>query len=62
MGLAFPSYGDASGITADTALVELVEQGGQTALIVAGWEAADTQRGASAVAAGGLSGASHIVT
>jgi len=60
MGVAFPSYGSASGIAADTALVEMVEKNGQTALIVAGWETADTQRGASSVAAGGLSGASHI--
>ncbi len=60
MGKSFPSYGDASGIAADTALVQLVEQAGQTALIVAGWETADTQRGASAVAAGGLTGSSHI--
>jgi hypothetical protein len=61
MGLAFPSYGDASSITPDTALVKLVEQGGQTALIVAGWETADTLRGANAVKVGGLSGSSHVV-
>ena len=54
MGLAFPAYADASTIAIDTAVVKFVEKEGQTALIVAGWEKADTQRAATTVAAGGL--------
>jgi hypothetical protein len=50
-----------SGIAADAALVELVEKDGKTALIVAGYEKADTLRAANAVAAGGLTGTSMIV-
>ena len=60
MGLAFPAYGDASNIAIDTAIVKFVEKEGQTALIVAGWEKADTQRAATTVAAGGLAGESMV--
>ena len=50
-----------SNIGENTALLKLVEDAGQTALIVAGWEKADTQRGATAVAEGGLSGGDLLV-
>ncbi len=56
MGLTYPACGDASTIAADQAIVKLVEKDGKTALIVAGWEQADTQRAASKVAEGGLTG------
>jgi hypothetical protein len=61
LGLTFPAYGDASGIALDTAVVKFVEKDGQMALIVAGWEKADTQRAASEVASEGLAGESMVV-
>jgi hypothetical protein len=61
LDLTFPAYGDASGIAIDTAVVKFVEKDGQMALIVAGWEKADTQRAASEVASEGLSGESMVV-
>jgi len=61
LGLPVNSCEADSGIAADAALVELVEKDGKTALIVAGYEKADTLRAANAVAAGGLTGTSMIV-
>ena len=61
LGLDFPSCEGVSGILENKAIVQLVESGGKTALIVAGWEAADTKRAADTVAAGGLTGADIIV-
>lgn len=61
MGKTFPACGTASGIAQDTAVVKLVELDDQTALIVAGWEKADTARAATEVAAGDLTGESMIV-
>ncbi len=61
LDLTFPAYGDASGIALDTAVVKFVEKDGQMALIVAGWEKADTQRAASEVASEGLAGESMVV-
>ena len=61
LGLPANSCEADSGIAADAALVELVEKDGKTALIVAGYEQADTLRAANAVAAGGLTGTSMIV-
>ena len=61
MGLSYPSCGSASTIPTDQALVKMMEQGGQTALIVAGWERADTQRAASQVSAGSLTGDEKLV-
>ncbi len=56
MGLSYPSCEVASTIEANTAIIQLVEEGSKTVLIVAGWEKADTARAASTVAAGGLTG------
>ncbi len=39
----------------------MVEKDGKSALIVAGWEKVDTERAASSVAAGGLTGTEQIV-
>jgi len=61
MGLTFPAYAEASTIAADSAIIQLVEKDTQTALIVAGWETADTQRAATNVAAGDLTGDSLVV-
>jgi len=61
MGLTYPACEGASTITENKGIVQLFEDGGKTALVVAGWEKADTQRAASALAAGGLTGTSHIV-
>jgi hypothetical protein len=61
MGLGYPSCGEASTIAQDTAIIKLMEQDGKTALIVAGWEQADTQRAASKVAEGGLTGTEQVV-
>jgi hypothetical protein len=46
MGLTFPAYGAASGIPQDKALIKLYENafgGTNVALVVAGWEAANTR-------------------
>ena len=61
MGLTFPACGTASGIAQDKAVLQMIEKSGKMALVVAGWEKADTQRAASKVAAGGLTGSSIIV-
>nr|MBA4404746.1 hypothetical protein [Nanoarchaeum sp.] len=61
MGLTFPACEAASGIAQDKAIIQMVELDGQTALIVAGWEKADTQRAATEVAAGDLTGEDMIV-
>ena len=51
LGKPFPSYGADSGIPENAALVKLVEQtDGKVALIVAGWNAEDTQRASRVVA------------
>ena len=52
MELKYPACETASGIAQDKAVIEFVDMGSQTALIVAGWEKADTQRAATKVAAG----------
>jgi len=45
MGKTYPSYGAESGIQENAGLIKLVEQAdGTVAVIVAGWEADDTQR------------------
>ena len=56
LSLDFPTCEGASGILENKAIVQLVESGGKTALIVAGWDAADTKKAADTVAAGGLTG------
>lgn len=61
MGLTFPSCEEASTIAADKAVIQMVTKGSQTALIVAGWERADTQRAATEVSGEGLTGTSMIV-
>jgi hypothetical protein len=61
MGLPEGSCEEASTIAQDKAVIELVEKDGKTALVVAGWEKADTLRAANSVAAGGLTGTSMIV-
>ena len=44
LGLAANTCGDASGIEKDTAIIELKANGAKWAMVVAGWEAADTRR------------------
>ncbi len=61
MGLTYPACEAASTIAQDKAVVKMVSMDGKMALIVAGWEQADTLRAANKVAAGGLSGDSLIV-
>ncbi|MFH1376355.1 MAG: hypothetical protein ABIH25_01845 [Candidatus Woesearchaeota archaeon] len=61
MSLTYPACESASGIAADTAVIKLMEDGDKMALIVAGWEKADTARAASSVAASGLTGTEQIV-
>jgi len=56
MGLSANACGAASTIAENSAVIKLVEDGSKTALIVAGWEKADTARAATTVAAGGLTG------
>lgn len=46
MGLSYPSYGSASGIPENAAVIRIVDDAftaGKTAVIVAGWEADDTR-------------------
>lgn len=43
-GKTYPACGTDSGFTQDTAIIELQSNGANMALIVAGWEAADTKR------------------
>jgi len=59
MDLTYPACDAESGITENKALIKLVEGTDQTALIVAGWEAADTLRAAGAL--GTATGTSFIV-
>lgn len=61
MGLAEGTCGEASTIPVDQAVIELMEDEDKTALIVAGWEQADTARAANTVVAGGLSGMKKVV-
>jgi len=61
MGLTYPACEDASTIQENKALIKLVEMNGKSALIVAGWEKADTQRAASKLSEGGLTGDEIIV-
>jgi S-layer protein (TIGR01564 family) len=52
LGKTFPAYGAASGLTANTALIKLVENafsGSKVALVVAGWEASNTRAATSAL-------------
>ncbi len=52
---AYPACEEASGITKDTALVQVFQNAfgsGKVAFLVAGWEAADTENAASALQAG----------
>ena len=50
-GKTYPAYGAASGITENTGMLKLVEQAdGTVAVIVAGWEADDTQRASRVLA------------
>ena len=44
MGLPFPSYGDDSGISPNEAVINLLSNGGNYAMVVAGYEALDTRR------------------
>ena len=45
LGKQYPAYGTDSGITENSGIIKLIEQtNGNVALIVAGWEAGDTQR------------------
>jgi len=51
LGLKYPAYGTSSGIQENTGMLKLVEQAnGNVAIIVAGWEAIDTQRACRVVA------------
>jgi hypothetical protein len=61
MGLNYPACEAASTIAQDKAVVKMLSMDGKMALVVAGWEQADTLRAANKVAAGGLSGDSLIV-
>lgn len=61
LGVTYPACGSASGFAPDTAVIKMVEKDGKSALIVAGWEKVDTERAASSVAAGGLTGTEQIV-
>jgi hypothetical protein len=56
MGLPADSCEAASTIAENSAIIKLVSGDTKTALIVAGWEKADTARAATTVAAGGLTG------
>jgi len=52
LGKTFPAYGADSGLTANTALIKLVENafsGSKVALVVAGWEAINTRAATSAL-------------
>ena len=50
MSKTYPSYGADSGIPENKAIVKLYENGENVALLVAGWNAADTRRATSVVA------------
>ncbi|TKJ16980.1 hypothetical protein CEE44_00385 [Candidatus Woesearchaeota archaeon B3_Woes] len=65
-GKSYPAYGTDSGIPENAGLIKLVEQtDGTVAVIVAGWEADDTQRASRVLAESGnyaLSGMEVVVT
>jgi len=65
LGVPFPSFGAASTLPQNKGLIKLVDNAfgsGKTALVVAGWDVADTRRATSAVVAGtGLTGTSSEV-
>lgn len=44
LGLPYPSCGEASGLAEGEGLIKLVENGGNVAVLVAGWDAEDTTR------------------
>ena len=44
MGLAYPTYGAATGLSEGEAIISLKTNGAKVAMIVAGWAAEDTQR------------------
>src|SRR3989338_4580605 len=46
LGVTYPAYGEASGLSAGEAVLSLKDNGEKVALIVAGWEGTDTQRAA----------------
>ncbi|MCK4521606.1 MAG: hypothetical protein KAU20_03455, partial [Nanoarchaeota archaeon] len=51
LGKTYPAYGADSGIPENAGIIKLVEQAdGNVALVVAGWEAADTQRASRVLA------------
>jgi len=50
LGVPYPSYGEASGIPENAALLKVVEQGGRLAVLVAGWEADNTRAAARVLA------------
>ena len=55
LGLTYPACGTTSTITANTAIIQLFANKfatGQTALLIAGWEAADTRRASRVVQTG----------
>lgn len=49
LGLDYPSCSEASGLEPDTAVIKLIENGNNVAVIVAGWNADDTRRATSAL-------------
>ncbi len=65
-GKSYPAYGAESGIPENAGLIKLVEQAdGTVAVIVAGWEADDTQRASRVLAESGnyaLSGMEVVIT
>lgn len=65
MGLEFPATGAASGIAAGTAIIKLYENGNNVAMVVAGYDAADTRRASTVMAHYGdyaLTGKEVVVT
>jgi len=65
LGLPYPSYGEASTIPENKALLKMVDNGDNVALLVMGWNAADTQRAARVIANSAsysLSGSEMVVS
>ena len=64
MGKTYPTYGVESGITENAGLIKLIEhENGNVAVIVAGWESADTQRASRVISEGyDISGDEVLVT
>lgn len=50
MGLTYPAYSEASSIPENKAIIKLYENGENVALLVAGWNSADTRRASAVVA------------